>query len=146
MRSLMILLTMCVFSLPSAFAQNDAEPPQSWRLVYENDADGARVAGSKQALMTAVRNGKPVRIYYAGARVEHSADALFLTIFENEVYAQIEAINSQRPSVDPPKVAFRQVGQQWRMIVGTNGYFTALMDGNEEPNERKQGTRWFVQD
>lgn len=145
MRLLSILLMVCSFIPVSLHAQDNEQPATSWRLVYENDAEGALVAGSKQSLIAAVRNGKPVRIYFKSGRVEHAVDAMFLTIFEGEAFAQIEAINSQRPSVDPPKVAFREVGQKWRMIVGTNGYFAGLMDGSD-PNERSMGARWFVQD
>ena len=117
----------------------------SWRLVYANDENGAVVDGSKEALIEAVRAGKPVRVYTAGRRVEHAMDAQFLTIFEGEVFAQITPIESQRPYVDPPRILFRQPGQKWRSIVGTNGFVTALMDGND-PSVRSGATKWFVQD
>lgn len=117
----------------------------SWRLVYAHDAAGIALEGSKAELIDAVQNGKPVRIYTPGRTVQHSADALFLTIFEGEVFAQVHPIESQQPMSNPPRILFRQPGQKWRMIVGTNGSVTALMDGNAA-NERSGAARWFVED
>lgn len=117
----------------------------SWRLVYENDAQGQGVAGSKAALIEAIKRGKPIRVYTAGRRIEHASEARFLSIFQGEVFAQLSAIESQRPQLEPLQITFRQPGQKWRSIVGSNGFVTAYMDGNE-PNIRTGRTRWFVQD
>ena len=136
---------LTAFSLAPLSAEEASANLPSWRLVYAHDEEGAAVEGSKDELMQAVRNGKPVRVYFAGRTVEHAAEAFFLTIFEGEVFAQIEQINSQRPSRDPAKITFREPGQEWHMIIGTNGYVSALMDGSE-PNERTNAARWFVQD
>ncbi len=125
-------------------AGDDAQKSQ-WRLVYANDEQGEPVDGSKAALIDAVRDGKPVRVYTRGRRVEHAADAQFLTIFEGEVFAQLTPIEAQQPETDPARVLFRNPGQKWRSIVGTNGFVTAFMDGRD-PNERNGATRWFVED
>ena len=69
----------------------------SWRMVYANDAQGAAVAGSKDALVEAVRAGSPVRVYFGGGRVEHVADVQFLTIFDGEVFAQLTPIEGPAP-------------------------------------------------
>jgi len=115
----------------------------NWRLVYAHDAAGKTLEGSKADLIDAVQTGKPIRVYTAGRTVQHSADALFLTIFEGEVFAQIHPIESQQPISNPPRMLFRQAGQKWRMIIGTNGSVSALMDGNE-PNQRTGSATWFV--
>ncbi|MEM7081395.1 MAG: hypothetical protein AAF465_01490 [Pseudomonadota bacterium] len=116
----------------------------SWIMVLENDADGNTLEGSKDVLIRAVRNGKPVRVYTAGRRIEHAADAQFLSIFDGEVFAQLTPIESQRPTLEPLQMVFREPGQKWRAIRGTNGFVTAFMDGGE-PNIRQAGTVWFVQ-
>ncbi|MEO1037349.1 MAG: hypothetical protein AAFX44_17465 [Pseudomonadota bacterium] len=91
----------------------------SWHTVFAHDSNGAATQGSKQALVDAVRAGKPIRVYWAGRRVEHVADAFFLTILGGEVFAQIETIQGQAPSDDPPAIEFRD--NQWRTILSTNG-------------------------
>ena len=100
-----------------------------WQLVYKNDANGNAVYGNKAELLDAVRLGYPIRIGWGGTRVEHVADADFLTIFNgDEVFAQIKPIIGQRPQMsdDSLKIAFRP-NNKWVKIAGTNGYSTSLM-------------------
>ena len=47
-----------------------------WRLVYRHDADGDRLAGSKEALFDAVRSGAPVRFLW-GFRGERGGETRF---------------------------------------------------------------------
>jgi len=100
----------------------------SWELTYSNDKQGQPLYGSKQKLIDAVREGKSVRIYWSGTVVEHLTDTFFITILGGEVFAQIESIQGQTPSLDPPKIELRE--NQWRAIFSTNG--------NRE-------LKWFVQ-
>jgi len=134
-----------LISACASLATDHHSPGPSWRLAYAHDETGAVVEGSKAALIAAARNGKPVRVYFRGARVEHVLDAGFLTILENEIFAQIAPIQTQRPSVEPPVIEFREPGQQWRAIVGSDGSFRAFADGGAV-NSRKRAIRWFVQD
>ncbi len=99
-----------------------------WELAYSHDESGQAISGSKQALIDAVRNGHAVRIYWSGRTVEHLADSFFLTILDGEVFAQIEAIQGQNPSLDPPSIEFRD--NLWRAIFSTNG---------------DRALKWFVQ-
>lgn len=115
----------------------------NWHLIYSHDETGKALSGSKEELMDAVRSGKAVRIYWRGRRVEHAVDANFLTIFGGEVFAQIAPIQSQAPSLDPPAIAFREPGQQWRSIIGTDGSAMNLMDGNE-PRSNTAARKWYV--
>ena len=112
--------------------------------MFENDAQGNTLSGSKQRLIDAVRAGKPVRIYTAGRRIEHSAGVSYLSIFKGEVFAQIMEIQSQRPAEDPVRIEFRKPGEKWRAIIGTNGFVTAYIDGRE-PNKRTGASRWYIQ-
>lgn len=90
-----------------------------WQLAYEHSADGEALEGSKAALIAAVRAGKPVRVYWRGRRVEHVADSYFLTILQDEVFAQIAPISGQKPSVDPAAIELRE--NKWNTVFATNG-------------------------
>lgn len=108
--------------------QREAE----WTIVYEQ-VPGSEVAnGSKQRLIEAVRSGKEVRIYWATGRVEHLADAGFLTVFGGEVFAQVQPIRGQRPSleVNPPSITLAAEGNEWV------GFFSTT--------ESPYAIRWFV--
>ena len=139
------------FSALCATAYADDQPLDTWRVVFAHDNDGVALTGSKDDLIEAVRSGKPVRVYFSMGRVEHTAEALFLTVFQGEVFAQTEEINTQRPVAannedELSVIQFREAGQKWRMILGTNGYFSAFADGDEAPSEIQMAGRWFVQD
>lgn len=123
-----------------------------WQKVYKNDKDGKALFGNKNELMEAVRLGYPIRIGFGGSRVEHVAEADFLTILSNkEVFAQIKPIIGQQPIVkgDTMKLAFR-TNNKWTKIAGTNGYSTALMidylqDTIVNGGQDRQGaTVWYV--
>ncbi|MFK8015231.1 MAG: hypothetical protein AB8G17_07305, partial [Gammaproteobacteria bacterium] len=93
-------LFVLVFALGGCVATVERSAHESsWRLVFENDERGERVAGSKQALIDAVQVGKPVRVFTQGRRIGHASDALFLSIFDGEVFAQLVEIQSQRPGL-----------------------------------------------
>ncbi len=145
MRVTFVLLTVVLLNACVTTVGGEQPGDSSWRVVYANDANGEPVSGSKAALIDAVRAGKPIRVYTAGRRIEHAADAQFLSIFEGEVFAQLTPIESQRPQLEPLGMLFREPGVKWRSIVGSNGFVTAYMDGNE-PNVRTGRTRWFARD
>ncbi len=143
MLALAVLTASCA---PVGVVKTAAEEEvRGWRLAYAHDDQGAALDGSLEDLIAAVRAGKPVRVYVKGRRVEHSAGAQFLTIFEGHVFAQISEIQGQAPSSDPPRIAFRAPGTYWRAIYGTTGAVEALMDGNE-PRQNRAALSWFVED
>ena len=100
-----------------------------WQKVFQNDEHGEKTFGDKSALIDAVRLGYPIRIGWGGSRVEHVADADFLTIFEGEeVFAQIESIIGQAPAIDGDSLKIRfRTENHWTMIAGSNGYFSGMM-------------------
>ncbi|WP_417463931.1 hypothetical protein [Kordiimonas sp.] len=131
MKSLLIALSSAFIGAMMALsftATANTSTPQGWQLAYEHDKDGTALAGSKDALIAAVVDGKPVRIYWAGTRVQHVIDASFLTVLQGEVFAQIPMVSGQKPSVDPAHVELRDT--PWRAIFATNG---------------DRGLKWFVQ-
>lgn len=146
MRLTLLFLTVLFFScLPQE------HPRSGWQLVYKNDADGKALFGEKEKLLAAVRLGYPVRIGWGSNRIEHVADADFLTIFEGEeVFAQIKPILGQRPAIDGDslKIHFR-TNNNWVKMSGTNGFSTSLMtdylqDSIVGNNSRYNATTWYI--
>ena len=102
--------------------------------------------------MDAVRLGYPVRIGWGSNRVEHVADADFLTIFEGEeVFAQIKSIIGQAPRIDGDSLKIRfRTQNHWTKIAGTNGYSTAIMTDYFKDSllgggkDQYAATSWYV--
>jgi hypothetical protein len=123
-----------LITAPASLAEEVATSPSSnWQVVYEQDREGARVAGDKAALIEAIRAGEEVRVYWASSRVEHLVDAGFLTIFGGEVFAQLATITGQRPSRpgESATIALAENGATWTALISTNGQF-------------KYPIKWFV--
>ncbi|MEX0299591.1 MAG: hypothetical protein AB3N28_11025 [Kordiimonas sp.] len=112
--------------LTFTFTEKRREP--SWQLVYAHDNSGIATEGQKADLVAAVIAGKEVRVYWEGRYVKHAADAGFLTVIGDEVFAQIHEIKGQRPTETPPSIEFRQ-DTTWSTIFATNG---------------DRALRWFV--
>lgn len=131
--------------------QSTKNTPSGWQLVFKNDATGKALFGNKTALLDAIRLGYPIRIGWGSNRVEHVADADFLTIFEGkEVFAQIKPIIGQRPAIDGDslKIHFR-ANNKWVKMASTNGFSTSLMtdylqDSIVGNNTRYGATTWYV--
>ena len=141
----MVLILFCSCQVPNP-------PAQGWHKVFQNDEKGAVTFGDKEKLIEAVRLGCPVRIGWGGNRVEHVADAAFLTILEGEVFAQIDKIVGQAPRIegDTVKIRFR-TQNHWTKIAGTNGYSTGLMTDYFQDTiagggtDRYAASTWYVQ-
>ncbi|WP_350293546.1 hypothetical protein [uncultured Croceitalea sp.] len=122
-----------------------------WHKVFQNDASGEAIYGEKSELIRAVRLGYPIRLGWGGNRVEHIADADFLTIFEEEVFAQIKVIVGQEPRIDNDSVKIRfRMKKHWTKISGTNGYATGFMADYFKDSivgggiDRYNSTSWYV--
>jgi hypothetical protein len=133
-----------------------AQPParRGWQLVYAVDSTGQVLQGDKATLLRAVRAGQPVRVGWriawrlpdgtAGA-LEHVADAAFLTIHHDEVFAQMAPILGQRPSAREPIVTFRSDGDQlWYALLDTTGRLVGYFAGGESPQTTRTPTSWYV--
>lgn len=131
---------------------NEPAPDSKWKLVYKNDKDGKTIFGAKEDLFKAIRGGKEIRIGWGGRRVEHFANAKFLTItLDKEAFAQIDPIIGQRPELDGDTLSihFRE-NFQWAIMVGTNGFsdrltIDVLKDSVVGHRDRPTEVSWFVQ-
>ena len=122
-----------------------------WQKVFQNDAIGQTAFGDKSKLIDAVRLGYPIRIGWGGNRVEHIADADFLTIFQGEeVFAQIKTIIGQQPRIDGDSLKIRfRMQNSWVKIAGTNGYSTGFITDYFKDTivgglDRYSATTWYV--
>lgn len=124
-----------------------------WQKVFQNDEKGATTFGDKSKLIDAVRLGYPIRIGWGSNRVEHVADADFLTIFEGEeVFAQIKTIVGQAPRIDGDSLKIRfRTQNHWTNIAGTNGYTTSIMTDYMQDTlaggdrDQSRSSTWYVQ-
>lgn len=88
-----------IFALLISFAMTAyGHENKDYQLVYHQGADKKAMSGSIDNLIKAIRDGKQIRLYMDLEFVEHSMDAGFMSIFEGEVYAQIDPIQGQRPN------------------------------------------------
>ena len=142
------LFLFCFYGCSST----NSNSPKGWTKVFVNDENGKAVFGNKAELIDAVRNGFPIRIGWGGSRIEHIANADFLTISAGEeVFAQIPPIIGQMPSFIPDslRINFRP-NNKWSKIAGTNGANTALMIDymndtvNNHRTDRNGSTTWYV--
>lgn len=104
-----------------------------YKIVYEADREGNRISGSLEELNNYVRNGNPIRVGWelgkrdstGRARLEHWADAGFITILKGHVFAQISSIYGQgtsHPSIEIPFVQMMNGEPDgWVAIIGTTG-------------------------
>ncbi len=105
-----------------------------WQLLYSNDENGKSLAGDINSLIKAVRNGEEIRIYWSSQRpndptikVEHFADAKFLTILSDTVvFAQIDPIIGQSPSFKNQTISLKE-NLEWSMIAASNGKTDTMM-------------------
>jgi hypothetical protein len=145
--TLLIVLGLLLFS-SSISAQ--------WELVYENDAAGQRLAGSKANLIAAVRSGKEIRVGWVLQRkdnrlrkVEHVAAAKFLTVMSDKhVFAQIDPIVGQTPIYADSIIRLKE-NLEWSFIASTTGEQESMMRQvvtGEIVGHRigRNGIKWWV--
>lgn len=129
MNKLILLASLLSLSL-SGFGQYK----NNWQLVYHNDVVGNTIEGNIAELIEAVRKGDKIRIYWSAQRpndktkkVEHFADAKFLTILSDSiVFAQIDPIIGQTPDFDSQTITFKE-NLEWSLMAATNGKCETMM-------------------
>ncbi len=100
---------------------------ENWKMIYENDAEGATVRGEMTELISAIRNGENIRIYFKMARknqpeifVEHTALVKFTTVMNSPngqfVTAQIDPIVGQVPNYEEGVVLLKE-NLEWLLLL-----------------------------
>lgn len=131
----------------------------NWKLIYENDEKGNAVKGKLSELITAIRNGESIRLYFRMGRpdepeifVEHTALVKYITVMNSPkgqfVTAQIDPIVGQIPDFEKEQVLLKE-NLEWSLIASTNGKndtMTRNVITGEIVGHRiyQWGTKWFV--
>ena len=149
MRSVII-----VFFLLSFVSNLNAQ--RSWKLTYQNDESGNTLFGDMSTLVAAVRDGKSLRVGWKSQspsdpkrKVEHVADAKFLTILsDNIVFAQIDPIIGQTPDFVSQEIILKE-NLTWVLIAGSNGKSDSIMRNTITGeivghNQRNRSFDWYV--
>jgi hypothetical protein len=123
-----------------------------WQLVYGSDSTGRALHGIKSRLRDAVRAGRPIRVRWEipwrrpngqHGVLEHVADAAFLTIHHDEVFAQLAPIMRQRPSADSASVQLDTAGT-WVGMLDTTGRLSGVFpEAGQAPSVRVR-TWWYA--
>jgi len=117
------------------------------------EADGRVSAGSKQAVLEALRCGMPLRVGFGvdadgdgKPEISHWADAAFLTEFEGDVFAQLHDIQRQSPMRGRAAVAMPEGRQRWSGLLGTNGKLESHFDDGTKPVTVAMRSQWCLDD
>jgi len=101
---------------------------QTYSIVLETDFDGSVSSGSKEELISFIREGKPLRVGWqfdfdgdSISDLEHWIDATFISILKQEVFTQIDPIFAQGPNESIPQVEIYSDNTKWTAVIGTNG-------------------------
>lgn len=150
---LALLAVPLATAVSPALAQQQA--PAGWRMVYAVDSAGKPTFGQKQDLLAAVRAGLPIRVGWGitwrlsdgtAGGVEHVAEATFLTIHQDEVFAQIAPILGQAPDARSPAITLGIGGDRlWYALLDTTGRLQGQFTGAGEADSFRTGTTWYVQ-
>jgi hypothetical protein len=118
-------------------------------LVVEQD--GRVSSGSRAKLRSVVQMGLPLRVGWSidfdrdgKPDLAHWADALFLTDFEGEVFAQIAEIRRQTPKRGEGHVELSATPQRWTGSIGSNGFLEGAFDDDQKPTRLRVRATWCI--
>lgn len=108
--------------------------PSEWRFLFANGPDGEDIAGSRTALIAAVRRGSPLRVGWGEAApdgswsVEEFSNVGFTNIMAgHDLVVQLEPAMIQSDYLDAKKATLRDPPLEWRAVMSTDGRFDAQM-------------------
>jgi len=159
MKNNLLLCITLVLTFSSCTKKETKETVREWKLEYKNDAYGNKLFGNKEALISYIRQGYPVRIGWASQRrkdstksVEHTVDAEFITIANgNDVFAQITPFLAQRPDLRSDTLSITLIPTKIHWVLGTNGLISRAEINHSKdtvstvaPKSFKHNISWFV--
>jgi len=119
--------------------------------IYAVDAAGKVLHGSKKALREAAMRGDSLRVgwrltFGGGPRdvVQHWADAVFVTIFEDDVFTQVPAIHRQGPERGKSHVGFPAQLELWHASLGSNGLLVERFSGGRDVAQTRIAQVWCL--
>ncbi len=149
MKKIFILTLALTLASCSTFVRVQKPDPSNstWKLVYYNSDEGEVLDGNLNNLINAVENGKQVRIVMEKDKITSAAEAQYLWVKDDVVYAQ----NNEQVSVRvvEGKLVFQKDSYYWMFIVNTDGerdmirWSVGAHDMRGE-NEDRVYIKWFV--
>lgn len=117
--------------------------------LLEIGFDGEIVGGSKQSLVNASQRGEPIRVGWnldfdedAASDLSHWSDAALLSVFEGEVFAQVEAIHRQTPIRGEAEIVLTDNFSVWHGLIGSNGVLQGRFAEREAVGRRNVHMLW----
>jgi hypothetical protein len=148
MLSRLLAFVLLLWVCASAFAQ---ELDRCAGHLVTVEPGGAVSAGSKKALLSVIRSGLPIRIGWSldvnndgKPELVHWADAIFVTEFEGEVFAQIAAIQRQSPLRGKARIDLGDKSQHWTGLLGTNGVLEGRFDDDQPSTSVPVRMEWCI--
>ena len=115
------------------------------------ETDGKVSSGSKDRLRRAVEFGTPIRVGWTidankdgMPDLTHWADAGFLSVFEGEVFAQLEDIQRQTPLASQARIRMPAGRYRWTGLIGTTGALESHFDDGAEPTVARVRGTWCI--
>jgi len=119
------------------------------RFLATVEPDGMVSAGTRAAVVRAARDGAPIRVgWELGPRrapvLVHWQDARFITVFEDQVFAQIGDIHEQFPVSKKGQVDFPKTWSIWFASIGTDGRMVGRLSAEAAPSETRLVSHWCL--
>lgn len=143
-----VIVTVLFLALfGTMFSQENSNSKNLYEVIYEADKDGNRISGNLDDLIKYVQNGNPIRVGWEFPplffpsddkkyTLEHWADGNFVSIYNGQVFAQIQSIYGQGivvPSEDrKPQIDLQSNSPDaWVALISTTGVFKQKMKRDE---------------
>ncbi len=118
-------------------------------LLFATGYDAKPAAGTKAALVEVIQRGEPVRIGWeldfdgdGKANVSHWSNAAFLSVAQGEAFAQVSAVQRQRPR-GGGRIEFADTFTEWRGMLGSDGSLQgAFSDASPFPDDLSVRITW----
>ena len=123
------------------------------QVLLRTDKEGKETKGSKEHLITVIRDGYPIRVGWkldldqdGSPDLEHWADAQFISILGGHVFAQIETIYAQGPNLEEPQIYLSNNSMKWNAVIGTNGKLVSRFIIEDLEDIEDEGQRTLMEE
>jgi len=154
MKSILGIL-MLLSAMISCTSKQDSS--NDWEIALRTAKTGEVVKGSKEGLVTAIRNGAEVRIGWGSKgktrRIEHLSDPIWLAVLnEQEVMAHLDPQVLSKIDWDNLEASYADpdfLRQEWRVVITTKGSFDAVWYDRQTDSlirrvPQNHAMTWFV--
>lgn len=133
----------------SISTQAYASEPTCSNALFATDFDGMVVTGDKADLIRAAEQGQSLRVGWgldfnqdSHSDLIHWSDAVFVTVFENDVFTQVQSIHRQSPQSGKSQIVFPDEAQTWSGIISSDGWLQGRMNPGTVGPRRQVSTVW----